>query len=112
MKMGVFGGPEPESGLRIGLRAVVFEMSEKSIYRKMRLGVYLREPIFLKMCRFLYIFQICLQNNCFMGFFGEKNPSTKSMRAAGKSRGLEKGVTFFRTDQITRGVFSSIFASG
>ena len=66
--MGVFGGPEPESGLRIGLRAVVFEMSEKSIYRKMGWGIYLREPIFLKMGRILYIFQNFLQNNGFMGF--------------------------------------------
>ena len=58
MKNGFFRAPESESGLRIGLRAVVLQMSEKSIYRKMGWAPSLRELIFLKMVSFLYIFQI------------------------------------------------------
>ena len=61
VKNGVFRGPESDSGVRIGLRAVVFEMSEKSIYRKMGRPPFTREIFFFKMGSVMYIFQNFLQ---------------------------------------------------
>ena len=52
----VFRARESKSGLRIGLRAVILQMSEKSKDRKIGWIESLRELIFLKMGSFLYIF--------------------------------------------------------